>query len=720
MAPALRSVALALALVRTVAGAAQGQAARASNLRQLSDVERAQADAASVLTALLKRLQAEQGERAQASSERSQWCSVASTQKTSIEEAIQRRLDEAAIELRQISSDSKRLDSEMNLVQSTEREQKQQLVDASSTEQFAVEEFASEQRQVEQTVEAAHHAIRLLTSHNVAARSGTGQAADVGAVSNLMQLGAEGMTDAERQIMSSYVDPKPAAATGSAAPRPQELLQTLRTLTKRLEEERDSGRQERERMARKLWAFGDHLNVSMVETRSQAAAIDMELAQRKRERTRLTGKTTDLAGLLKAVEASKATTAVACQQETAQDVQMGKYLAAELDSVRLALEQLSPDGSDVFLELPGSPSFLQIKQREAPAAGPARYVLGDLADLAQQFPEDSAWYIDKAQALALSGARRTPTAAEAVPSARQSSPAGPGAAGSGGSASAALRDIQQFADSETSPEDAASLAADRSLPTDPEQVRSIKGIYQNLLAKVQNKEQGVSNHTSFCQALVRDAKVDGAAMGRSMKRMDAKLNLVKVAMLEYEKGSKYNVAQSKTIEALGKQLGELAKRDDQRGESFYRQLNSFGQQLRNLVMQLGQEPSEEQRRGAELVRGLEQKILNHQGLLQSWRQVSAKRRDSVERADKAVQTALLTDVKHNNRRMVRLKAELSFLTSLSHAKANDKTLGERFRELSGNLCSADRMKKLQAEDAALRKQATTLQKSYSSDVAPFA
>merc|ERR1719171_2691913 len=160
-------------------------------------------------------------------------------------DAIKRRLDEAAIEVRQISSDSKRLNSELSLVRSTSKEKSQQLADATDTEHFAAVEFASEQRQVEKTLEAAHHAVRLLTTStrphaHLDARVG---AEAVEATSNLMQLGSEGMTEAEKQIMSQYVEPKPEQPASSVSTQPQELLQTLQTLSSRLQAERDAGHQ---------------------------------------------------------------------------------------------------------------------------------------------------------------------------------------------------------------------------------------------------------------------------------------------------------------------------------------------------------------------------------------------------------------------------------------------------------------------------------------------
>lgn len=722
----LRLGALLLAVIQ-VASAVSIRTTQSTNLRQLSDIEKVQSDAAAVLSSLLKRLQDEQTQRAHFSDTFSQWCGAVGSQKVGMIDAIKRRLDEAAIEVRQISSDSKRLNSELSLVRSTSEEKSQQLADATDTERFAAVEFASEQRQVEKTLEAAHHAVRLLTTSS---RPHTHHDARVGAeaveaTSNLMQLGSEGMTDAEKQIMSQYVEPKPEQPASSVSTQPQELLQTLQTLSSRLQAERDAGHQKQQEMAQKLWSFSDHLNLSIAETQSQAAAIRMELAQRKRERERIGGKTSDLAGLLKAVQASKATAETACMQQRSQDAQTEKYVTAEIDSVRTALEQMSPDGSDVFLEMPQpfAPSFLQTRQKQSQAPAidqtnsPARFVLRDFSELARQFPEESPWYIDKEQDIAL----HVPAAA-ATPSAVHQPTGAATMVSTGQPTDNALRDIQQFVATESSADGDTAQLADQARPllSDPDEAEQIKGAYEGLLAKVQRKEQSLDNRTKWCHSIVRDARVDGQAMGRSVKRMSAKLNLVKVAMVEYEKGSKYNAEQSKAIKLFSEQLVDITDNEVRHINNLYSELSGFTKQLRTLAQDLGKQLTEEERRGAELAKALLQKVLTHQNLLESTRQLSTKRQEAIERADAQVQEALRTDVQHNNRRLVRLKAELSFLTSLSHAKANDQGLSDRFRTISGNLCSAERMSRMQSQDGALRKQAVALQRSFSTNVAPFA
>merc|ERR1719408_43123 len=105
--------------------------------------------------------------------------------------------------------------------------------------------------------------------------------------------------------MQNYVsDPKP-EEDPSAGVKPQELLKTLTKLQTRLQKEQSKTFAEHQAMAFKLWTFTDHLSSSIMESKSQAASISMEMAQRKREHTRLDGKIATLNALLSKVEASK-------------------------------------------------------------------------------------------------------------------------------------------------------------------------------------------------------------------------------------------------------------------------------------------------------------------------------------------------------------------------------------------------------------------------------
>jgi len=402
------------------------------------------------------------------------------------------------------------------------------------------------------------------------------------------------------------------------------------------------------------------------------------------------------------VKGSKDATTSACLEQEQQRSVATKYAAAEAEAVRTVLEQTSPESSDVFLDVPRSMpmAFLQVRQSSGGAVGS---VVGDLQSMARSFPEDASWYTDVVQSLG-----GTPPATPQV--VLPVKPATPSAA-----ASNPLDDIAQFA-SATSTGDAD--VAPRALVTDPSQVKKVKSAYEGLLGHVQEKETSISKRQKWCQSITRDSKVDGAAVARALKRMNAKLNLVNVAMLEYEKSSKYDQEQHDIIDTQLKKLSAFGDESARGNKRFYDSLGGLSRQLMGLVSELGQEGTTEERRGAEMARSLVAKVENHQNLLLQHRATSQKSLGAVGTADRAVQAALSQSVQHNNRRLLQFKAELQFLTSLSHAKANDKLLSHRYRQISDAMCSPDRTQDLAAEDEALQKQAETLQKSFRTNIAP--
>merc|ERR1719201_787431 len=159
------------------------------------------------------------------------------------------------------------------------------------------------------------------------------------------------------------------------------------------------------------------------------------------------------------------------------------------------------------------------------------------------------------------------------------------------------------------------------------------------------------------------------------------------------------------------QLQKLSDVEDQQLQASYNALKEYGQQLLSLVSELGTKTSPEEKKGAEVVRSLLEKVEKHQGFLQQWRVQSKDRREAVDAALKDTQQALADGIKQSQRRLVRLKVEAQVLTSLASSKAKDKELSENYVKLSQNLCSSSRASELQATSAKLRHEAGAVQRS---------
>jgi len=684
--------------------------------RQLSDLEKTQSDASSTLTALLKNLQAEQESAGHFSGTFQQWCQNSEGQKQGIIETIQRKVDETTIMMRQIKSDAKRLQSELSLIQANNQEKVKQLAEADDTESFATQEYEESQKDMDKTIEASRHAVRLVSSAVQNPHTRHTSSADVDAVSNLMQLNSDSMTDAEKSIMGAYVDdPKPTDTT-----RPQELLNTLNDMLSRLESDRSAADKEHDDEARKLALFSDHLNSSIIETQSQVASIQMEMAQRQREETRLEGQVADLERILKSAKDGKASTHTVCFQHKQEKGQVEQFIRAEIDAVKTVLEQASPESADMFLDVAGPVSFLQVRQDSSSdvSNSPIRYVLGDLSSMAKKYPEEAAWYISEANDLA---PKMSKTAAIAVTA--HVEPAVPSnEAATNSATSDPLKDIQQFVNSADSQDggDVTGLTGEaRPLLSDPQEVQKIKSSYKSLLARVQAKQRAVQDREKWCESTLRDSKLDGALVGQNLKRMNAKLNLVKVAMLQYEKSSQYYVEQGKFMESQVNKLAELSQEEEHQYSKGYQTLSDFSKQLMSLATELTQVLTTEERRNADMVKSLVQKLENHQNMLEVEHRMWGKWKEELVQADSAIQTALNTNIQHNDRRIVQFKTESSFLTSLSHAKQNDYALSDGYKQISRQMCSKNIVSSMKNEADTLQKQATELQNSFTHNVAPF-
>jgi len=686
--------------------------------RQLSDLEKTQSDASATLSSLLKNLQAEQTAAYQFSGAFQQWCQDSEGQKQGVIETIQRKVDETNIMMRQIKSDTKRLESELNLIQANNQEKVKQLQEADDTETFATEEYKESQKDMDKTIEAARHAVRLVSTIIQNPHARHAQGADVDAVSNLMQLNSDSMTDAEKSIMGAYVDdPKP---TDNA--RPQELLNTLNDMLNRLETDRSSADNENSEQARKLALFSDHLNSSIIETQSQIASIQMEMAQRQREETRLEGQVADLQRILKSSKDGKENTHKACFQHHEEKIQSAKFITAEIDAVKTVLEQTSPESADMFLDISSPASFLQVRQETSSDAqnSPIRSILGDLSSMARKYPEQAAWYISEANGLT---PKMSKSAAIAV-SAHVEPAEKPSTADTASSASNdPLKDIQQFVNTADA-QDGADLEGlsgeSRPLLSDPEEVQKIKSSYKSLLSRIESKQRSVQDREKWCETTLRDSKMDGIMVSQNLKRMNAKANLVKVAMLQYEKTSQYYVDQGKFMQKQVQKLADLSKDEDHEYSKSYKTLSDFSKQLMSLATELTEVLTTEERRNADMVKSLVQKLENHQNMLEVQHHMWSKWRDNLVQADSAIQAALQTNIQHNDRRIMQFKMESQFLTSLSHAKQNDRTLSAGYQQISRQMCSKDIVAGMKKEIDTLQKQASELQGSFTQNVAPFA
>jgi len=340
-------------------------------------------------------------------------------------------------------------------------------------------------------------------------------------------------------------------------------------------------------------------------------------------------------------------------------------------------------------------------------------ILKDLGAMANKFPEDSSTFVNAQQQVAAHQ-----TSADTGQATQVQKPAD----GVKGLASSSIQDIYAFLKSDDVVQGAGAQlpSEERMLLSNSGELQSVTGVYQGLLENVHTKEKAIDDQLKWCGSIARDAKVDSDAVARSLKWTDAKLNLVRVAMSEYNRTVAFNGLQQDAIAARSAQLHKLADVEEGELQRSYDTLKQYGQQLLSLVTELEQKSSAEERKGAEVVKDLMSRVTRHQGLLQQWRVQSRDRREAVSSTSKAVVQALVDGAKQSSRRLVKLKVESQVLTSLASSKAMDKQLSEKYEKLSQQLCSASQAKQLQAKGSKLREEAAAVQKSLSSLTQPLA
>lgn len=674
------------------ATAASSLDAAAASQGRLSAIKQTNTETIAVLLNMLKELQLETESGKHVAGSMSGWCKDASKQKTEMLASIARQLDESKVAVQQIASDEQQLQSEMDLEQSAYKEKEQRLDDAAATASLTMGDADQEIQQVETAIGAAKDAIHLVNIQ-MQQHGGASNSAGSESVSNLMQVGSDRMTDDEKQMMSSFVsDPD-----GSGGHGPKAMLQTLTTMQSRLTEERNAAVADSRAIHSKLWSFTDHLNSSIIEMKSQSAAIGMELAHRKRERTLMEGKMSELSVLSKVIEESKTAAEASCHKEAERTGLAAKLISEEVKAVRTILSQM-PSSADSMLSNPdASSSFLQVRSTHVSSLQGA---LHDLQSLAQSFPGEAAWFVEGAQRLdASSGVVFAEVGQHHQVKRRTGTAPNPDAD--------PLHNIADFAS------DAPNGGSVRAAPSlnDLEAPKKIKGLYKGLSDRLMDKEKAVGNLERWCSSVVRDAQADDDATARASKRTDAKLDLAKVATLEAERDAGYY---QKQHDDLAAQLASIHAAAQEEGAEFTRShdvIKDFSKELISLSSQLSDDITDDEKKSADMARAFVEELEHHEEKMQEWHEGFQRMQEEIEGADKLMQRTLADNVKRNQRRLVKFKAEAQLLSSLSNAKQFDKSMSDRYRQVSMSVCSKDRIQAMDQKEEELQQEVAALQTS---------
>merc|ERR1719440_644290 len=158
-------------------------------------------------------------------------------------------------------------------------------------------------------------------------------------------------------------------------------------------------------------------------------------------------------------------------------------------------------------------------------------ILKDLDAMSKQFPEDSSSFQSAEKQVVANRSPRTDA---------QTTDDEKPADGINGFATSSIQDIYAFLKSDEQGGGSSLPGEERMLLSNSGDLKKVTGIYQNLLDHVHTKEKAVDDQLKWCGSIARDAKADADAVDRSLKWTDAKLNLVHVAMAEYNRTVAFN------------------------------------------------------------------------------------------------------------------------------------------------------------------------------------
>mmetsp|Transcript_8555 Transcript_8555/g.15309 ORF Transcript_8555/g.15309 Transcript_8555/m.15309 type:complete len:553 (+) Transcript_8555:36-1694(+) len=277
------------------------------------------------------------------------WCAQSKQQWTSLSDKLQRRLDRTEALQRQAKADERRLSNELQVATQELGQQEQLLKDASATTGMASTELSAEQQEVNRALQASDKAAGLL---NVQTELRAGQ-------------GTEFDTDS-----------------------PTQLLQALTDMTASLKEERTAVSSEDSIAQEKLQGFVARMNSSLTRLQSQVAAVDGELAHRKREASLLERKFSELQSILLPALVSKNATEEVCTWRAKAASILEKQTDKDLHAVKAVLGQTS------LAAMNTAPAFLQMRSAQEAGMGlvsddkvASQNIMDDLTSLSALVPE---------------------------------------------------------------------------------------------------------------------------------------------------------------------------------------------------------------------------------------------------------------------------------------------------------------------------------------------
>lgn len=631
-----------------------------------------QASPTKMMQSLLGELRAQANAGVRYSNLMAAWCRDANANKAAYSLVLERQLEAANSATKQLSLEEQRLGSEQRLVRFTISQKQQQLSDAESTMNFATKEFDTEQRQMLETLGSIKHALHLAKDSNTAKDP---------LASSLAQLPANQMTEGERHATSSFMHD---LGVSTAAVDAQDLSGVLNQMQLRLAQEKSEALQQHHDALQKFKAFTSNLNSTILQTNSRMAAIAVEMAQRRRERARLGARASDLTTLLDAVQAGAAVKNEACGKEQTQIRDLSKFILAEDGSVKVVLKQLpkltasyAPGDAESDGALPFS--FLQAKATvKVHTANPHAAESEDSDDGEADAAQDKT-----SNRGAKGGAIKELESFVKldIPTLQDKS-----------DTNNAMQDLRKFVlhtSTNGGNSSSSSVATNKGKGTD--ELTLMRNTYQTEHVRAIRR---MAKRQESCSLLVREGNKDAAALSRSGMRSAAEVKINQETLAEYADAAAYNTKQKRFLDGQFERLTALLQDAQQETDRSRSALKGHSASVNQAATELSQQLNADEQGAARILQELASRLESHQEALEQRSTHLGEFRAAVEAADEKVAQHLERNMETDKSRLVRLKYQGQYLSTLAQARQMDQQLGQQFQELSSQLCSQERISRI--------------------------
>lgn len=275
----------------------------------VSDVERAEADASAVLSAVLRTLESAAAAERTLDDHFGQWCDSARLQSTGLADEIRRQVAEAETSNEQLSADEDRLTSERGLTQAALKDEEQQSTAAGDSKAELGTDTEKEVGLLKKASELAKHALRLVRNREA------------------QQPKLSDLTEEEADVASKGMP----------------LSDLLTAMLTEVDQQHTAALEEQDNVQALF---------SNVTTQATAAAqglqfteetVGTEGQERSRAAARFASVLSDLRRLVTAVTAATNATDAVCNSERDLVHSREGVADAEMDAVHTVLEKVSPD-----------------------------------------------------------------------------------------------------------------------------------------------------------------------------------------------------------------------------------------------------------------------------------------------------------------------------------------------------------------------------------------